>query len=135
MSSSSSSSSASAPAAAAAPSSSDGSKYDLAASDNPGRQAEGVVLIRSEDMPAGTPIVRGPDFNAPSSSTLDGLLSSYATMGFQATNVSKAIDEINKMLNWRLSDEPVKESEDDESRDPEFRSKQGCSLPCRAQAR
>jgi len=107
-------------------SSSSTKSVDLLATDNPGAQAEGVVLIKSEDMPPGTPIVKGPDFNT--SIDLDNLLKSYATMGFQATNVSLAIDEINKMLNWRLSDEPIKESDDDESRDPEFRARTGCTI-------
>lgn len=30
-------------------------------------------------------------------------------MGIQATNLSKAIDEVNKMIKWRLSDEEITE--------------------------
>jgi len=54
--------------------------------------------------------------------TLDGLLSSFATMGFQATSLASGIDEVNKMLNWRLSDEPIRPNEDDELRDPAVRA-------------
>jgi deoxyhypusine synthase len=110
----------------AAASASASSSVDLLATDNPGAQAEGVVLIKSEDMPPGTPVVKGPDFN--SKVDLDGLMESFRTMGFQATNVALAVDEINKMLNWRLSDDPIKESDDDEARDPEFRAKTGCTI-------
>lgn len=102
------------------------SSVDLLSTDNPGAQAEGVVLIKSEDMPPGTPVVKGPDFNG--KVDLDTLMDSFRTMGFQATNVALAVDEINKMLNWRLSDEPVKESEDDEEKDPAFRAKTGSTI-------
>lgn len=84
-------------------------------------------MIGSEDCPEGTPVVRGPDFDD-ESICLDSLLASYATMGFQATNISKAINEINKMLNWRLSDEPIREDESEEYLDPEFRANQKCKI-------
>ena len=87
------------------------------ADDNLGLTAEGLVMIGSESMPAGTPIVRGPDFDAPAASTLSGLLASFSTMGFQATGLSDAIHEVNSMLSWRLSDEPWKPSDPDELRD------------------
>jgi len=48
-----------------------------------------------------------------SSSLLDSLMSSYATMGFQATKLSKAIDQINAMRSWRLSDKPYQPGMDD----------------------
>jgi deoxyhypusine synthase len=111
-------------AAAGAPS------FDLLATDNPGRQAEGIVLIKSEDMPAGTPVCAGPDFNSPALSgpALDAFAASLRTMGFQATNVALAMDEINKMLDWRLSDEPVKESDDDDAKDPAKRAATKCTI-------
>jgi len=40
-------------------------------------------------------------------------MSSYATMGFQATKLSKAIDQINDMRSWRLSDKPYQPGMDD----------------------
>jgi len=49
-------------------------------------------------------VVKGYDFNE--GINYDKLIDSYSTMGFQATSVSLAINEINKMLIWRLSDEP-----------------------------
>lgn len=94
---------------------------------NLGLTAEGLVMIGSEDCPEGTPVVRGPDFDD-ESICLDSLLASYATMGFQATNISKAINEINKMLNWRLSDEPIREDESEEYLDPEFRANHKCKI-------
>jgi len=99
------------------------SQYDVQATDS---AAKDVVLIRSEDCPLGTPIVKGPDFNQPQ--TIETLLSSFATIGFQATNLSLAIDEINNMLKWRLSDEPIKESDADEFKLPEVRLATRCTL-------
>lgn len=80
-------------------------------------------MVGSETMPSGTPVVRGPNFDDPATAaSLDALLSSFSTMGFQATALSSAIDEINALLNWRLSDEPVKPSDDDALRDPAVRA-------------
>lgn len=79
-------------------------------------------MIGSESMPAGTPVVRGPDFGAAATLTLPGLLGSFATMGFQATGLSDAIHEVNSMLNWRLSDEAWKPTDPDELRDPAVRA-------------
>lgn len=99
---------------------------DLLATDNPGAQAEGVVLIKSEDMPAGSTEVKGPNFDKDVG--LDGLMDSFKTMGFQATNVALAVDEINKMLNWRLSDEPINASDDEETSDPAYRAATGTTI-------
>ena len=47
--------------------------------------------------------VQGIDFDSGEVS-LDELIGSMLSTGFQATNVGKAIVEINRMLSWRLSD-------------------------------
>jgi deoxyhypusine synthase len=95
---------------------------------NLGLTAEGLVMIGSEDMPAGTPVVKGPNFNEISSNSLEALLSSYSTIGFQATNLSLAIEEVNKMLKWRLLDEPIGIAEDDDWKDPEVRKRTKCTI-------
>ena len=79
-----------------------------------------AVLLESVDMPEGTPTVKGYDFEG----TLDlqALLDSMLTSGFQATQFGYAVDEVNKMLKWRLSDEPVPEDADEEERDPAYRA-------------
>lgn len=90
-----------------------------------------AVLGESETMPEGTPIVKGHDFHTinsthQSSQLLDTLLSSYATMGFQASNLSLAIQQIQEMRNWRLSDVTFGENpmNEDPSLEPkELRSK------------
>lgn len=53
--------------------------------------------------------------------TLNGLLKSFLTTGFQATNLGLAIEEINRMRAWRLSDIPVAADEDEDFIDPVVR--------------
>mgnify|MGYP002804459430 CR=1 FL=1 len=55
-----------------------------------------AVLKASAEMPKGSEIVRGYDFN----NGLDyaALLATYKVSGFQATNFGKAVDEINNMV-------------------------------------
>ncbi|KAJ8612653.1 hypothetical protein CTAYLR_002102, partial [Chrysophaeum taylorii] len=52
--------------------------------------------------------VRGPDPTA----DLDAILAAYRTTGFQATNLALAIEEVNRMRAWRLSDRPEKPDDD-----------------------
>jgi len=59
---------------------------------------------------------------------LEELLSSYRYTGFQATSFGKAVEEVNKMLVWRLSDEPITDDESEEYIDPEVRSKIKCKI-------
>ena len=68
-----------------------------------------AVLGESATMPADTPQCRGHEFQVHSndSSTLeqqqvlDALMQSFATTGFQATNLALAIDQIRQMRAWR----------------------------------
>ncbi len=61
-------------------------------------QAKAVqnVMIRSEKMPEGTPIVRGYDFNA--GIDYNKIFESFKCTGFQATQMGLAIEEINRMV-------------------------------------
>ena len=63
---------------------------------NLGTTAEGLVLCASEDMPAGTPVIKGYDFN--SGIDYDRLFASFKTTGFQAANLGEAIEEVKKMV-------------------------------------
>lgn len=55
-----------------------------------------AVLVESTEIPASTPKVKGYDFEH--GVNYDDLLRSFATMGFQATNFGKAVEEVNKMV-------------------------------------
>lgn len=87
----------------------------------------GAVLSKSKNVPATLQVVKGYDFNE--GINYDKLFDSYASMGFQSTNLSLAIEEINKMLAWRLSDEPYNpETETEEYQDPEVRKNTKCTI-------
>lgn len=84
-----------------------------------------AVLGESYSMPEGTPVVRGYDFDSSTSSNdgdgrllLDGILNSYSTMGFQASNVALAIEQIHAMRKWRLSHQPFQPKLEDISLEP-----------------
>ncbi|KAH9951732.1 Deoxyhypusine synthase [Amylocystis lapponica] len=88
--------------------------------------ASAAVLKPSEPMPEFAITVEGPNFDEPLS--VKQLLESYRRIGFQASSLAKAIDVVNKMRNWRLSDEPVAEDESDEYISPEIRSQTRCDI-------
>ena len=91
-----------------------------------------AVLGESATMPADTPQCRGHEFQVKSndSSTLeqqqqvlDALMQSFATTGFQATNLALAIDQIRQMRAWRMSDTPWKEGDDEALKDHDLRQR------------
>ena len=88
--------------------------------------AADAVLSSSEEMPAGVPEVRGYDFNL--GRDLDGMMDSFRFMGIQAMNIGKAVDEIKRMRRWRLSDDPIREDEEDSLKTLEARSKVKCKI-------
>ena len=77
------------------------------------------MLLKSVEMPAGTPTVQGYNFEG--DLDLQKLLDSMLTSGFQATQLGRAVDEVNRMLRWRLSDEPVRADDSEEEKDPAYR--------------
>jgi len=81
--------------------------------------AADAVLVKSEQLHS--PTVLGYDFNK--GVDYSALLDAYARTGFQATNLARAVEEIEKMLNWSLADEPVAEDEEEEYRAQDVRQK------------
>ena len=53
------------------------------------KEAAAAVMVKSETMPEGSKHVKGYDFN--DGVDFDKLMASYATHGFQASNLGKAI--------------------------------------------
>eukprot|EP01089_Gocevia_fonbrunei_P020036 TRINITY_DN7304_c0_g1_i3.p1 TRINITY_DN7304_c0_g1~~TRINITY_DN7304_c0_g1_i3.p1 ORF type:complete len:373 (-),score=57.74 TRINITY_DN7304_c0_g1_i3:43-1161(-) len=81
-----------------------------------------AVLVKSEAIPENTPVVKGWDFN--NGRDYDGILQSYITTGFQALNFGRAVEEINAMLAWDLSEVPFNaETENDDLENIENRKK------------
>lgn len=58
--------------------------------------AKDAVLLKSIELPANTPTVKGYEWN--NGINYDEILGSYLNCGFQATNFGKAVNEINKMV-------------------------------------
>lgn len=83
------------------------------------RSTQEYVLASSEKLTS--PEVVGYDFNQ--GVDYEALLQSFVTTGFQATNMGKAMLEIERMLDWSLADDPVPEDEVDEFKDVEARRK------------
>ena len=72
-----------------------------------------VLGVRAEkgDELAKAPAVRGYDFEKNPTPSVHELLAACATTGFQATNLARAIAEVNKMLDWQPTAEQVAEDE------------------------
>lgn len=88
--------------------------------------AQQNVFKASVDKPTQAAVVRGFDFSG--GVDYDGLLSSMIHVGAQATHLGKAIEEVNRMLYWRLSDEPIDEDGDEAYHDPAVRERTTCKI-------
>eukprot|EP00042_Codosiga_hollandica_P030652 m.179163 g.179163 ORF g.179163 m.179163 type:complete len:427 (-) comp53416_c0_seq1:66-1346(-) len=106
------------------------------ASSVPSIAASAVLVSSSTQSIEGAPVVRGYDFNHPRTDLAHtpgaihypGIMASLLTSGYQATSLGQAVQQLNEMLRWRLSDEPVAEDEDEELRDLEERKKVRCKV-------
>ena len=79
--------------------------------------AKAAVLAKStEEGLEGAPVCVGADFNR--EVTLDSLMASYATTGFQATSLAQSIAEINRMLDWKPTEQQTKEADEAGSTSP-----------------
>jgi len=70
--------------------------------------------------------IRGYDFNK--GVNYEELIKTYTTSGCQAHYVGEAIDIINQMIKWRLSDEDVSKEKDEKYLDPEVRKDTRCTV-------
>eukprot|EP00842_Homolaphlyctis_polyrhiza_P000041 jgi/Hompol1/1037/HPOL_004095-RA len=97
-----------------------------AAAAAPPATASQAVLVSSVAMPEDAVLIRGYDFN--SGVDHSKLLASLFTTGFQATNLAEAINIINQMIKWRLSDEVATADEHDDFKDPAVRARTRCKI-------
>ncbi|KAF7729206.1 hypothetical protein EC973_004735 [Apophysomyces ossiformis] len=88
--------------------------------------AQAAVFVQSVQMPEDSVLVQGPNFNKPL--TLSDLMSSYKTMGFQASSLGEAIEIVEEMRKWRLSDEPIAEDEPEKYKDMDIRRQTKCKI-------
>jgi len=73
-------------------------------------------------------VIKGFDLDSKSHIDLDAILESYISTGIQASQLSMAMDEINKMLDWSLADEPVAADEDEDFLTEEARKNVRCRV-------
>ncbi|KIM28617.1 hypothetical protein M408DRAFT_329382 [Serendipita vermifera MAFF 305830] len=76
-------------------------------------QAKAAVLVQSAPIPDDAVSVSGPDFTK--IKDIRGFMESYARIGFQATSLARAIEIVQNMRKWRLSDEPLPEGAEQET--------------------
>ncbi|RCI03202.1 hypothetical protein CU098_005537 [Rhizopus stolonifer] len=85
-----------------------------------------AVFVESVDMPEGSVLIQGPDFNKKLS--LSDLLGAYKQIGYQGSSLGEAIDIVKEMRKWRLSDEPIQADEAKEYLDPKVRAETKCKI-------
>lgn len=85
-----------------------------------------AVYAESKPAPEDAVPIKGYDFNK--GLDYEAVFKSYLSTGFQATALGQAIDTINAMIKWRLSDEPIAEDEAEDYRDEEVRKNTRCSI-------
>ncbi|KAJ1311539.1 hypothetical protein OPQ81_010023 [Rhizoctonia solani] len=88
--------------------------------------AAAAVLVQSHPVPDDAVPIKGPNFDQPLD--LNTLLGGYERIGFQATSLGRAINIVNKMRTWRLSDEPLTEDESPDYTSPEVRAATKCTV-------
>ncbi|TFL06046.1 DHS-like NAD/FAD-binding domain-containing protein [Pterulicium gracile] len=88
--------------------------------------ASAAVLKPSDPIPEDAISVQGP--NLENQHSLSDFLQSYQRIGFQATSFGRAVDIVNRMRKWRLSDEPITEGESEQYLDPEVRASTRCNI-------
>lgn len=98
-------------------------------SDSIPETVQNAVFMQSEYDTTESEPVKGVDFDG--EVTLDTIMKAMLHTGFQATNVGLAVDEINRMLQWRSSDEetaPNVENSMDESIQKSIQEEKKCTI-------
>ncbi|KAH8105011.1 Deoxyhypusine synthase [Phellopilus nigrolimitatus] len=95
-------------------------------SENVPSGASAAVLLPSQPVPEEAIAIEGPNFD--NILDLQDLLGSYERIGFQASSLGRAIQIVDKMRKWRLSDDPVDEDESERYLSPEVRVRTRCSV-------
>jgi deoxyhypusine synthase len=71
-----------------------------------------AVLGESSEMPPGSIECRGHNFDDTEHNNICSIIESMKTTGFQATCLGEAVEQIQRLRSWRLSNVPVSEQED-----------------------
>ena len=93
-------------------------------SPSPSPSRRQAVLVPSEELPEDATPIRGHDFDT--GTEIDALMASMYRTGLQATALGQAINEVNRMLRWRLAHEAL--LADDPRPDPADREATRCKI-------
>ncbi|KAI3801066.1 hypothetical protein L1987_29167 [Smallanthus sonchifolius] len=85
-----------------------------------------VVFKESESLEGASTKIHGYDFNQ--GVNYSQIIKSLASTGFQASNLGDAIETVNQMLKWRLSQEKVTEDCSEEEKNPTYRESVKCKI-------
>ncbi|EGG16413.1 deoxyhypusine synthase [Cavenderia fasciculata] len=89
--------------------------------------AKNAVFFQSDPKDLeGREQIKGYDFNK--GLDYDALFESLVRTGFQASAMGQAIEEVKRMISWRLSDDPIKEDESEDYHDQETRKNTRCKI-------
>ncbi|KAJ2546414.1 Deoxyhypusine synthase [Coemansia sp. RSA 1933] len=77
-------------------------------------------------VPDGSKPIKGYDFD--NGVDYKALLDSYMITGFQASHFGRAVEIVNHMRAWRLSDELITDLDTEEDRDPAYRMSVKCKI-------
>ncbi|KAF7457088.1 deoxyhypusine synthase [Cryptosporidium felis] len=90
--------------------------------------AKNNVLVHSEPINDDERAVTGGMESSLKDITIKDYCKNIKKMGFQATNIGRAIEEVNKMLSWRLSQEEMEPDETEPFNDLEYRKGVKCTI-------
>ncbi|XVF84097.1 hypothetical protein PTKIN_Ptkin16aG0547400 [Pterospermum kingtungense] len=85
-----------------------------------------TVFKESDSLEGKCTKIEGYDFNQ--GINYSKLLKSMLSTGFQASNLGEAMEIVNEMLDWRLSDETITEDCSEEEKDPSYRESIRCKV-------
>ena len=92
------------------------------------QDAHDNVLMPGKAENTPNPSVAGFDLSKAACVDYAAIIESFATTGLQAMSLSQAMEEVDKMIEWDLSKEPVAEDEDEEYLTTESRQKVKCKI-------
>ena len=95
-------------------------------SENPLKKIVESYHVKSDLSVLKGPKVEGYDFS--NGVDYPKIIQSYKSMGIQASNLAKSVDIINKMIHWRLQDEPIQPDDLPEEKNEEYRKSVKCTI-------
>ena len=90
-------------------------------------ESQETVLRKTQVKELGL-IIKGYDLDKSEKIDYEAILGSFISTGIQASQMAMGIEEVNKMLDWSLADEPTASDEDEEFLSEEVRKNVRCRV-------